>query len=67
VYETDIMDDGGQYVQSRQDELVDLKTDSDNEYLIQGCEMEIQEMKSLVKLLDGLDPDEPYALVAQES
>ena len=61
------MDDGGQYVQSRQDELVDLKTDSDNEYLIQGCEMEIQEMKSLVKLLDGLDPDEPYALVAQES
>ena len=61
------MDDGGQYISSRQDELRDLQTDPDNEYLIQGCEMEIQEMKSLVKLLDGLDPDEPYALVAQES
>jgi len=67
MYETDIMDDGGQYVRSRQDELRDLKTDPDNEYLIQGCEMEIQEMKDLVRLINGLDPDEQYALVAQES
>jgi len=67
MYETDIMDDGGQYVQSRQNELCDLRTDPDNEYLIRGCEMEIQEMKDLVKLLNGLDPDEQYALVAQES
>jgi hypothetical protein len=67
MYETDIMDDGGQYVRSRQDELRDLRTDPDNEELIRGCEMEIQEMKDLVKLINGLDPDEPYALVAQES
>jgi hypothetical protein len=67
MYETDIMDDGGQYVRSRQDELSDLRTDPDNEYLIRGCEIEIRDMKDLVKLVNGLDPDEPYALVAQES
>jgi hypothetical protein len=67
MYETDIMDDGGQYVRSRQDEMRDLRTDPDNEELIKGCEIEIRDMKDLAKFLNGLDPDEQYALVAQES
>jgi hypothetical protein len=54
-------------IRSRQDELRDLRTDPDNEYLIKDCEIEIRDMKDLARFLNGLDPDEPYALVAQES
>jgi hypothetical protein len=67
MYKTDILNDGGQYIHSHQDESSDLGTDPDNEYLIQGCRIEIRDMKDLVKFLHGLDPTGQYALVAQES
>ena len=59
MYEADIMDDGGQYVRSPQDEIQDLRTDPDNEDVIRGCEIEIQDMKDLGKFLNGLDKPVP--------
>ncbi len=35
--------------------------------VILKCEVEIRQMKDLIKLINGLDPDETYAIVAQES
>ena len=35
--------------------------------VIQKFEVGIRQMKDLIKLINGLDPDETYAIVAQES
>jgi hypothetical protein len=35
--------------------------------VIMKCEVGIRQMKDLIKLINGLDPDETYAIVAQES
>jgi hypothetical protein len=35
--------------------------------VIMNCDVGIRQMKDLIKLINGLDPDETYAIVAQES
>jgi hypothetical protein len=66
-YGRDIMEEGGEYVHSRQDQLRDLRAEPDSRFLVKGREMEIKAMLDLISLVDGLISDREYALVAQES
>lgn len=63
-YGEDIMNKGGKYLRTRKSKL---RRHSGNKFIVRGYEVEIMCMLKLIKLVDGLDPDESYALVAQES